>query len=1114
MSRVLSPPFVRGCLLAGAAFGLVIVSAQPRGAPEVDVHGRAARPAHSTPALPAMFEKNDGQCDPEVRFLSRGAGHTLFVTAAGAVLQLHPQQTSNTGPEPVGSAVRMDIVGADRRARITGADPLPGRVNYLVGNDPKAWRQDVPTYGKVKCAGVYPGIDLVYYHRDQSLEYDFIVAPGRDPARIRLAFDGDARPALNAAGDIVLKTPAGDVIQHRPLAYQDVAGRRERVPCEYVLNGRGSTNPDPLRPSSLILHPSEVAFDTGAYDKTKPLIIDPVLSYSTFVGGGGSEITRAVATDAAGSAYVTGQTVSADFPLRQPAQGNSPGDDVFVAKLTPEGDDLVYATYLGGNNLDKPWDIVVTPSGVAYVTGLTDSTDFPITANAQRPDQPGTDAFVTGLSASGSSLYYSSYLGGSGLDEGRAVAYDGAERVYIAGSTNSTDYLTFNPLQGIAPAQFNAFLTRIDPTKVSTVGLQYSTYLGGSGLDLCFDLAVDAAGHAALTGETYSTDFPTRNGFQGDQPQNDAYVTMLDTSLAGSESLLHSTYLGGSNFEQGWGIALDAAGAIHVVGTTGSSDLPFRNGVQTDQPSTDAFLVRIDPELAGDPSLLYASYLGGSDYDLGLGIAVDLDGSTYVGGPTGSPDFPATAADLGPPASSRVFIVKFSPTGTDVEYSLRIGGGSFAGLAFDPSRAAYIVGDSASFLGYPTTPGAYQRESRGGFDAYVTRIAHLNAPTNLRLTVRSQNDIRVDWDDTSANETGFELQRRVLASEFVTIGKTAPNVEVFQDAGLSPNTRYTYRVRAFNPTGASDFSFPVAANTSPPPPAPPGVLRATAVSQTQIRLNWVDRAITESGFKIERSLDGSNFSQITRVPANVTTYLNGSLTANTTYHYQVRAYIEGAGDSLYSNHASAATHPNAPSAPSNLTAVPIASSVIVLAWDDNSTNESEFRIERKSGPGAFAPAGRTDSDITDYVDAGLAPATTYTYRVLAANPGGVSPFSAAANATTPSGSASPGKLSVRPEQVRFPRTAPGSASTRRITLRNVGRGALDVYVADLAAPFEVTAGRGRFRLRAGRSQRVTLRFRPAPSSAAPGGDLSAALRIASSDEQRPVVDVRVSARGE
>ena len=376
-------------------------------------------PTDSFGRLPLGFEVNQGQADARVRFLARGQGYGIFLTADGAAFSLG------------GSALHMRLQDAAPAPRITGVDQLPGKVNYLVGNKSSDWRTNIPTYERVRYEQIYSGVDLVYYGNQRQLEYDFVIAPGASFKQIRLAFDGAGKLKLNRRGDLIIKSGAQEIRLLRPKAYQDINNKRREVSVRYSLKTRG-----------------EVAFQVGNYDKSQPLVIDPLLVYSTFLGGSGLDVGESIAVDSSGNAYISGQTASLNFPTSSPQQATNGGQtDAFVAKLNADGSALIYSTFIGGSTTETATSIAVDNSGNVYLTGQTDSINFPV-LNALHPTLNGSaDAFVTELNSAGSGLVYSTYLGGRGSDGGKSIAVDGLGNAYVTGITPSTDFPTTNPLQ-------------------------------------------------------------------------------------------------------------------------------------------------------------------------------------------------------------------------------------------------------------------------------------------------------------------------------------------------------------------------------------------------------------------------------------------------------------------------------------------------------------------------------------------------------------------------------------------------------------------------------------------------------------------------------------------
>src|SRR5437867_2121639 len=503
--------------------------------------------------VPLSFEPNRGQTKHQVKFLSRGSGYTLFLTSNEAVLTLRKSDTAST-------VMRMRLVGANRKSSVTGVDPQPGRSNYFLGSDPSKWRHDVPNYSKVRYQDIYRGIDLIYYGRQQQLEYDFVVAAGADPNKIQLSFRGSDNPTIDESGDLIVD----EMRLLKPVAYQERDGQRTPVAARYIIGKK-----------------HRVRFSVADYDTTKPLVIDPVLVYSTYLGGSGDELSFGIAVDAFGNAYVTGRTASADFPTTSGAFDNTFNggfNDVFVTKLNATGSALVYSTYLGGSRCcgDGGQAIAVDIFGNAYVTGYTYSADFPTTPGAFDTVFDGVlDAFVTKLNASGSALIYSTFLGSNSI--GRGIALDSSGSAYVTGEATADFPTTPGAYDTTFDGGDDVFVTKLNPDGSALV---YSTFIGGNNDtdgDDAYGIAVDTFGNAYVTGRTVSTDFPTTPGafdvtFNGVQ---DVFVTKLNGS---GSTLVYSTSLGGSGNDIGAAIAVDSAGNAYVTGFTDSTDFPITRG--------------------------------------------------------------------------------------------------------------------------------------------------------------------------------------------------------------------------------------------------------------------------------------------------------------------------------------------------------------------------------------------------------------------------------------------------------------------------------------------------------------------------------------------------------
>jgi hypothetical protein len=675
--------------------------------------------------LPLSFEANLGQTDSQVTFLSRGSGYTLFLTADEAVFSLRggeakrnvPSDGDHLRPKAVPATdeavLRMKLVRADPAAKVTGLDVLPGKSNYFIGNDPKNWHSDVPTFAKVKYEGIYKGIDLIYYGNQRHLEYDFVVSPGADPHRIEFDVRGAKRIRRDEHGDLVLNMGVAEIRWQRPLVYQEKNGARQEIPSHYVIK---DTN--------------LVGFELAKYDTSKTLYIDPLI-YSTYLGGSANDFGSAIAVDSSGNAYITGYASSTNFPTMDPLQSRyGGGGDAFVTEINAEGSALVYSTYLGGGGDDQGCGIAVDNSGNAYVTGFTSSTNFP-TMNPFQPAIGGAyNAFVTEISAGGSALVYSTYLGGSSYDFGAAIAVDSSGDAYVTGYTYSTNFPTKNPLQPQSGGgTVDAFVTEIN---AGGSALVYSTYLGGSAEDQGSAIAVDSSGNAYVTGNTDSTDFPTMNPLQrANGGDTDAFVAKIQPS---GLALVYSTYLGGEGVDVGYGIAVDSSGNAYVTGSTASTAFPTMNPFQPQNANAiDAFVTEIN---AAGSALVYSTYLGGKRNDLGYAIAVDSSGDAYVTGLTSSVTFP-TVNPLQPAnggGSEDAFVTEISAGGSALVYSTYLGGSGDDvgyGIAVGPSGATYVTGFTSS-TDFPTM-NPLQPANGGGSNAFVTKIGMLN----LQVTPKS-----------------------------------------------------------------------------------------------------------------------------------------------------------------------------------------------------------------------------------------------------------------------------------------------------------------------------------------------------------------------------------------
>jgi hypothetical protein len=815
---------------------------------ETDRPDPSAQAREAYGRIPLSFEANRGQADGAVDFLARGAGYALFLRPAEAVFALQTADcgtrnessagrsskakaaistadTQNANCDRQSKVLRMRLVGADAEAAAEGLGELEGKANYIVGNDPARWRTDIPTFGRVRYTEVYPGVDVVYYGNQRHLEYDFVVAPGRDARAVSLRFDGADKVEMDAGGDLLLTLGRSVVRQSKPVVYQEVAGARRPVEGGYVIREGG-----------------EVGFSVSDYDRSVPLVIDPTLVYSTYLGGSGSEQANGVGVDAAGNVYIAGFTSSTDFPTANALQATNGGfQDAFVTKINPAGTALVYSTYLGGSDSEQSRGLAVDAAGNAYITGQTGSDDFP-TLNPVQGTKGATneDAFLTKLNPAGNALVYSTYLGGGESSEfGQAVAVDSAGSAYIAGITFSDDFPTLNPIQStFGGGSVDAYLAKFTPAGNALV---YSTYLGGSANDSGFGVAADSAGNAYVVGETASTNFPTSNAFRAaNAGGRDAFVAKVNAT---GSAFIFSTYLGGSgDIDVAQAVAVDSAGLAYVAGQTNSTNFPTANAFQGANGGgvlQDAFLTKFN---AAGSALVYSTYYGGAGGEIAFGVAVDSAGNPYIAGTTASLNTLPTANALQctRSGSQDVFVAKFNAAASALVYSTYLGGSANDNgrmVAVDSAGNAYVVGTTFS-TDFPTvTP--LQSTFAGGAglagDAFVFKLSDASvgpasalaftqtAPvvqeevTSLTLTVQRTGDTSgaVTVDYATANGTASERSDYTTAVGTLRFaaGETAKTFDLLVNEDSFSEGNETFTVTLSNATGGATLSCPTAVAT-------------------------------------------------------------------------------------------------------------------------------------------------------------------------------------------------------------------------------------------------------------------------------------------------------------
>lgn len=774
--------------------------------------------------LPLSFEENEGQSPSAVKFISRGSGYTLFLTADEAILKLRPaasatdrrhQTTSQSSRHEVNSSstLRMSLVGANSSAKISGLDEQLGKSNYFIGNDPSKWRTNVTNYSRVSYQGEYPGVDLVYYGNQRQLEYDFVVAPGADPRAITMEIAGNslsgdsqrtARLSIDPDGDLMVSLAGSRVRFHKPLVYQPSTvsaanSTKDRITARWVLKNH-----------------NRVGFELAAYDRQKPLIIDPALSFSTYLGGSLDDTGYSIATDSSSNVYVAGTTGSTDFPTQSPLQSaNAGNEDVFVTKLNSTGTALVYSTYLGGSATDFAFALALDSAGNVHVVGTTQSTDFPTTPKAYQTTCGSCagglpSAFVTELNATGSAMVYSTFVGGAAGDSrGYAIALDSNDSAYITGRTSASDFpTTTGALQRALNGAVNVFVSKLNATGTALV---YSTFLGGNGSDQANGIAVDASFNAYVAGSSSSTDFPITTGaFQTTlKGTSNAIVSKLNSK---GSALTYSTYLGGSGADTVWSIRVDGSNNVYVAGQTSSTNFPtttsaFQTTCGTDCAANDAFVSKFN---SAGTALLYSTFLGGSSEQEAFSLAIDSSGDAYVTGRTSSTDFPHTKGSFQTSFGGvfDAYLTELNPTGSGLLYSTYFGGSASdagLGIAVDSAKNVYLTGRTYS-TNFAVTPQAFAQTcstcgATGNEDAFVTKFVTGDQVWPLAINFGSQqvgvksstqNAVLSNSGTTALAITGTSVGG-VNASEFTASNGCGSSVA----AGATCNIGIT-----FTPAGA------------------------------------------------------------------------------------------------------------------------------------------------------------------------------------------------------------------------------------------------------------------------------------------------------------------------
>nr|NIM14529.1 hypothetical protein [Candidatus Aminicenantes bacterium]NIM81267.1 hypothetical protein [Candidatus Aminicenantes bacterium]NIN20666.1 hypothetical protein [Candidatus Aminicenantes bacterium]NIN44445.1 hypothetical protein [Candidatus Aminicenantes bacterium]NIN87264.1 hypothetical protein [Candidatus Aminicenantes bacterium] len=682
--------------------------------------------------IPLYFIPNQGQVHEQAKFYARTSRYTLWLTKKGLVFDRvhtpasgHPsQEGKNDSPHSPKSrerdVARMVFLDSNRDPGMVPVDMTPYKVNYIKGNEPSTWHTGIPTSKAVLYKNIYNDVDLKVYGIEKQIEYDWIIKPGGDPGNICFQYKNVKGTRIDEKGNLIIETHLGELIHRRPVSYQEVS--REHGAGRRAQGAKQSGKRMDVDVKFKKIGENTYGFEVGKYDRSCELVIDPVvMAYSTYLGGSGDEYAYGLAVDSSGCAYVTGDTTSTDFPTLNSYQTDQAAADAFVTKFSSSGNSLIYSTFLGGSSDDRGLNILVDDSGQAYVVGWTESSNFP-TKNAYQATYGGgsKDVFVAILSSSGSSLAYSTFLGGNGDDRGYDIALDSSKNIYIAGRINSTNFPTKNAYQGtFGGGNWDASVTKIDSSGSSLV---YSTYLGGSGRDIGTGIAVNGS-TAYIAGRTTSTDFPTHNQYQGSYGggEFDAFVTKLSSS---GSSLVYSTFLGGDDIDAAYGIAVDSSGSAYVAGDTSSTNFPTKNAYQSTHGGgdRDAYVTKFS---STGTTLEYSTFLGGGEWDTSDDLTINSAGNAHVIGSTKSSNFPVKRAYQSTyNGDFDVFVSMFSTDGTGLSFSTYLGGGDNEygrGVAVDSSGNIYAAGYTAS-SDFPTE-NAYQNAIKGDVDAFVAKFS-------------------------------------------------------------------------------------------------------------------------------------------------------------------------------------------------------------------------------------------------------------------------------------------------------------------------------------------------------------------------------------------------------
>jgi hypothetical protein len=853
-----------------------------------------------------------------------------------------------------------------------GIEKLESNSNFFLGSEPTNWATDVPNYKTIVYENLYDKIDLIFQSVPEGLKYEFIIHPGGRVQDIKLKYNGAGLSTDDK--NLFLQTPLGQITDGELFVYQNLDGKQIS------------------KSTKILVNENVVSYEVD-YDMNNTLVIDPLI-YSTYLGGLDKDKAYSVAVDTSNNAYITGNTWSLNFPTTPGAYNDTHNGskDIFVSKLNSTGKGLVFSTFVGGTYNDEARDIVLDSSNNIYVTGYTESTNFPTTSSVVNLTYNGGlfDIIVFKLNSTGNGLGYSTYFGGGDYEYGMSIILDSSNNAYVTGYTWSDDFPTSN---GAVNRTLNgwedAFVIKFNAAGSSIL---YSTLLGGSSRDFAYSIVVDSSRNAYVTGTTYSQDFPTTlNAFNSsNNGSSDIFVFKLNPT---GTSLIYSTYIGGTKEDQGRDIALDSSNHAYITGWTWSADFPLTPDAYDQKKGTwtDAVIFRLN---AAGSKLVYSTFIGGSEEDYGNSIALDSSKNAYITGYTLSSDFPTTieAYDTNSNKWEDGFVLILNSSGKQLMYSTFIGGSEedYAQSIFlDSLNNGYITGYTVS-SDFPTTPGAIDSTYNDYEDVFVFKLEFPpvpDTPQNLS-TYSGDQFVKIQWDPPS------NIPESSISSYFIYKGTSKNNMKlqksldsarVFNDSDVINGETYYYAISAINSMGEGDKNTIVQATPGAPPSKPQGLLVAAETSF--IKLNW-NPPLNTNGFQIKnyriyRGFEEHNLSIHDTIGLE-TEYFDTTVISGIVYYYGISA-INLKGESTLSDVITSAPG-NPPSEPKNLTAERV-NKFVYLTWsppeNNGGFNVNRYRIYRGLTKSNLSLIGETD--IISYLDTTTDVDQTYYFSVSGVN---------------------------------------------------------------------------------------------------------------------------------